>query len=140
MNYIKYIDDNLLEKTYQGIINEIKLIEEIFFIRTKNNKFIIVENGSDLIKNILTNKIKPYKKYYKYDIIVFCNNIKRDTCKYQTFHKYKVYKYDILNNLYINKIKNGKKLPSYLVEFENIMKNSEIQKYFRIKKFKNILK
>jgi hypothetical protein len=114
-------------------------MKEIFFVRLKRNNYVVVENGVDLLNLILTNKIKPYKDYYKIDVINFCNAIKKDTCKYQTFKSTKTYKYTLLQSLYDDKIESGKKLVSYLFEFEEVLKNKDIQIFFRKRKFKRIL-
>jgi len=139
MNYRKFIDSDLLEQQYQKSINDVSNMKEVFFVKLKRDNFVVIENGIDLLNIILTNKIKPYKDYYKIDVINFCNAIKKDTCKYQTFKNKKVYKYNLLQRLYDNKIENGKKLVSYLTEFEYVMKHKNIQMFFRKSKFKRIL-
>jgi hypothetical protein len=139
MNYKNFINSDLLEQQYQKSINDVSKMKEIFFVRLKRDRFVVVENGEDVLNIILTNKVKPYKDYYKIDVINFCNAIKKDTCKYQTFKSKKVYKYTLLQSLYDKKIETGEKLVSYLSEFEYIMKNKDIQLFFRKFKFKRIL-
>lgn len=138
MNYKNFIDKDLLEQHFQKSIKDVIKINEVLIIKVKKD-FIVVGNGKDMLNVLLNKKITPYKDYYKIDVINFCNAIKKTTCKYQTFKQKKVYKYTLLQKFYMNKIENNKPLVSYLYEFEDIMKNKEVQKYFRKNKFQRVL-
>jgi len=138
MDYRNFIDKELLDQHFQKSIKDVNNINEVLIIKVKND-FIVVGTGKDMLNVLLNKKIIPYNDYYKIDVINFCNAIKKTTCKYQTFKQKKVYKYTLLQKLYMNKIEANKPLVSYLYEFEDIMKNNEVQKYFRKNKFKRIL-
>ena len=120
-----------------------ELSNEIFIIydRKKSKIKSVVNNGDDLIKDLLDGENPlTIKEYKQHELMEFCSIIISDTNKFKTINKkYTVYKYNILQKQYLNKIKNNKPLNSYLTFFEILKKDKKVKHYLRKNKLKKVL-
>ena len=129
------------------IINDVYELDDVFIIYNKKKNIIekITDNPEMMLSLITKNEnliknFETFPEYKQHSILDFCLNIKNDTCKYKSYaQKYQVFKYNILEKLYNEKLLQGKELTSYLYQYETLKKSEKFQKFFRRTKLRSIL-
>jgi len=132
------------EKKYLEKVKNIRALDDIFIILNKRKNVVerVLDNGIDMLNYIVAGKdLNNLKDYLKVNVMEFSDAITNDKCKFRTFNqKYQVFRYNYLQELLNERIKNKKELNSYLYQFVELKKSEEFQYYFRKIKIERLSK